>query len=57
MYQKNQENMQSSLVSKKVSRQTSSSGDMNEHRIKMLGSELRNMQLESDDGLAMEKKY
>ena len=57
MYQKNQENMQSSLVSKKVSRETSSSGDMNEHRIKRLGSELRNMQLESDDGLAMEKKY
>ena len=30
---------------------------MNEHRFKMLGSQLENMQLESDNGLEMEKKY
>jgi hypothetical protein len=47
--------MQSSWVSKKFSRPTISSGDMNEHRYKMLGSQLENMQLESDNRLEMQK--
>ena len=47
--------MQSSMVSKKFFGPTSSSGDMNEYRIKMIGSQLRNMQLVNDDGLEMEK--
>ena len=55
MYQKNQENMRSSLVSKKFSRPTSSSGDMNVYWIKMLGPQLENMELESDNGLEMKK--
>ncbi|GJX80330.1 F-box/kelch-repeat protein SKIP11-like protein [Tanacetum coccineum] len=40
--------MQSSLVSKNFSGPTSSSGDMNESQIKMLGSQLANMQLETN---------
>ena len=55
MYQKNQENMQSSLVSKNFPGPTNSSGDMIEHLFKMLVSQLENMQLESNNGLEIEK--
>ena len=47
--------MQSSMVSKKFFGSTSSSDDMNEYRIKMIGSQIRNVKLENDDGLEMEK--